>query len=607
MVSGADILSYKPNADLAGAGAVGGGPTSDLSPILNSLQQQNMQWNAMRFHQAVADRDKTLETFAQNNIDFPMEEGDKAQMEQKYNDMVDKYKANPKGFLTDPETIKSVQRFKADAAFAKTRYAELSKQRQAIAQEVDPQTRQDMIDHLEEQKAAGINKLPQPYFKKLDWDPKAMNPVPEEEVVTRVVKPNEQGLMTVVETKQTDPKKMLDHWSEQNFLEGKNKTLPDQARIYQQFALNNPAINNDDYWNKANKTIEEMNTNNGFKPGDRYYTAPIAVAGPDGKMVPVDQNPVEFGKKFYVANNYKQYTAEPVLSKDAQNMLKTKAQQGQAESATQKNQAQTDLEKMKSKEINDLLPHKISKLDAEAELARKRGDAATATALNKQKVIAKPVNDAISTFNNIDALHYKPFKSFTGIDPASLSTMGTNEHTQITEVPMTELGAVKMTSTPSTESGATKLTINKPVKMYAIRNDPKNPDAIKLVGVGKDGHVMKIVDLNQGINELISYEGGYKSKDNVDNQGEASKYLTELQGGQFPDVSLSRIRQHVGSTRTTTTTASPAQQPQAKPSVSVPITGAQLKKEGGVILAFHEGKWKRVISKDAGTGSLNLE
>lgn len=603
MVSGNDILSYKPNPDLAGGGAYNYGPDgnlgNELSGVLNSLNNQNLQWNAMKYHDAINKRDKALETFASNNIDFPMEENDRGDLDKQYSDMVDRYKKNPKGYLTDPQTLKDTQRFKHDVAYAKTRYATFAQQRQDIAKETDPQTRQDMIAHLNEQVGKPLHTLPEPYQKRLDWDPAVMNPKAEEEVVDRTWVPNKNGLMTIVETKQTDPKKMQDHWSEQNFLEGNNKTLPDQANIYMQHALANPDINNDEYWNKANSVIDQMNVKNDFKPGGKYYMAPIAVQGEDGHMHPVDKSPIEFGKKFYIANNYKHYTDNPALSKEAQGMQKTLADQKKAEAATR-------LDQTKAKEINDMLPWKEKKIQAEIDYLNKKGDREAAKAAKAKMTMAKPVNDAISTFNNVDALTYRPMnktvKAIAGFDPGALATIGTNDKTSYAEVPLTDLGAVKMTSIPSTEKGNTKMTIIKPDRIFAIRNDPSNPDAIKLIGIGKDGKVQKMVDVQQGINELISYEGGYKGKDNVKNQSTAMEYINDLQGGNYTDVSLKRIREHLSGTQ-------PVNAPKTEPtpSATIPIDGAQLKKEDGKVKAYYNGAWHNVLKKDSSNKTIILE
>ena len=102
-LNAAQVLSYKGNTDLGYTGegtpvATPNNAINQLSGILKSVEQTNMQWTAMQYQEALKDKERSLEQFAKADIDFPVDENDRERLVGNYDkvkEVMMKYNGNP--------------------------------------------------------------------------------------------------------------------------------------------------------------------------------------------------------------------------------------------------------------------------------------------------------------------------------------------------------------------------------------------------------------------------------------------------------------------------------------------------------------------------------
>jgi len=199
---------------------------------------------------------------------------------------------------------------------------------------------------------------------------------------------------------------------------------------------------------------------------------------------------------------------------------------------------------------------------------------------------------------------YQPFKNglaiggITGLQNVTPQSLGVPENSEITAIPSTNQGVIKMLSTPHIDQKTGKFVgANTPKYMFSIR---KPDGTVSLIGVGPDGAITKSVeDPENGANEIINYETNYNSKEKLKNQNLAALLYNREPGSPKQQIQPQAQQQQQN-----------APTPASSGNLMLPINDIKPEqvretKEGTEVL--HEGKWRKVISKNTTNGTINLE
>lgn len=590
MVTASQINSYQGNAELGGvvAGDTGEASLQMFNSMLRDIGQQNYSWNVQKYQQNIKDRDASMELFAQNKMPGEIDEVDQPALKGLYDQMETLYMENP-NIVQSPEAYAKMAKlsseFQAKATAAKTRQVEFAKQRVAIAAELDPRTRDRMKAHLAAQRDAGVDHLPEPYLNELDFDlgkmfaapgsaaaPAAggkagagtsgsqsgtgMDGTPSLVATDRKIITGEDGLTYEQVTYRPDADQMLNYWSPLRYMEGNHKTLPDEAALFQQYALGSKELNDQAYLGEINANIKKFNTDNGFKPGDGKYQEDFATKGDDGLLKINDSNPIDFGRKLYVGTYWRESTSAPTLNKQAQEQRRIKAQENQANAAATNSRAQAGLAGAKTREVNELLPFKKAEYIAKANKMSPEVVAAS-----------KPFSDATNAFDKADQqTNFAPLTNFKGITPEMKKGFGIGDNAQIAMVPFSNAAAVEMFSVPKTDLVSKKTTKAKPKQIFAIRDGGET----MLAAIDANGQY-QVMDLNQGVNAMIDVESGFSTgAETVKLKSGAKQYANTLMGGDKP-ITLANVRgaSSVQATPEPAAATTPAPAPNAKTSNTV--------------------------------------
>lgn len=553
MVSGNDIISYNGNAaqganDAGGIPFLGGFNTDHINNVMDDMSRQNMMWNSQMFQQKINDRNAMNDLLAQQDMNVDLLDQDRPVLQAKLNEMQKLYIDNP-DMLNNPAVYaqmqKKVKEFQAMRSNGKTRYLQVADMKKQMAENTDARFRQQMASHINEQVALGINHLPDPYMKIQDWtkDIEANPPVVAlGSPTTYRGKDGNYYTRTVMGNRLEDFFKYYDPF---NLIEGENKNLPDQIGAFYDWAGRDERFMGDQNLNAINAKMDAINAARGAKVGDPMYLRHIAEKGEDGKWA-LTSNAVEMVRALSIFKNYDQKVSE-ALSKDAAQQAVFRSQIVNNLASAGAHRAAAGLSNAKARAENELLPYRKNLFAAQAKAFEDKGDIAEAKVVKEREEVAKPVSDAVNAFDQADQLkNYRPATQIFNKMPTPAAealrlNLGIDDNWQFSSVPMTNSAAVKMLSVPVQTKGK-KQVAKAPVVIYAL----KGPDGqIKMVGLDKNGNFQKSTDLSQGVNELISYENGYDSKRKVELESKAKRYINYLQGGDYMDMSLDRIRNHV--------------------------------------------------------------
>lgn len=182
-VSGNDILSYRGDPALSSGSSTGTGFADNGAAALNQGTQQMLgnalraqqEWNAIQLARAYKDRDDNYALFAQQDLDFPVLDQDRPELDSKIteikNMMIEKpnIKADKAAYF---ELQKKIGDLRSSKAAAKTRYATAATQQQAIASELNPDLKKRMQESLDQQIAKGVNHSIDPYSQVITYDEK---------------------------------------------------------------------------------------------------------------------------------------------------------------------------------------------------------------------------------------------------------------------------------------------------------------------------------------------------------------------------------------------------------------------------------------------------
>lgn len=626
--SASAVESYNPNAEL-GYGAGGAPATQDYGSVVNGTIQQLNQTaynqQVLLHNQNIQDRDASMALFAQGKIAGDIDEIDRPEMEKVRAEMEDLYSKNP-NLKKDPEVFAKMQtlvnKFGELNVLGNTRDLEFKKQRLGIAAEKDPDKQKMMIDHLENERKKGIKHIPEPYVKGLDWTPEVITPVFEPAFMGSKTENGKDGLPYTTKQYRTNVKQFVDYYSPQNFLNGANNTKPNELAKWAENAYAMPELQDVKYLNAANKMIEKINADSGAVEGSKLFITPLANQDANGKWI-VEANPLELAKKLNLVGSYKDFSAPAELDPNYQKVRTDKAQEIQYRSAANENNAQAE-------RTRRLMDDEEAKLKAEARDATLRGDKQEYENKIAMAASSKPVIDAFSTFDEAQsAKGYKTASVFIkdgGLSATAQATLqgviGGNDTLQITEIPASNTGARKMLSTRP--EGKNKV-LTAPAKMYSIK-DPNDPDNTILVGLDKAGNLYKTSNLSQGINDLISFEtNNAVGKDRVALASAGQLYVEELQGVPG-EARLTKMREKLNASpgtsgpATNVNQATPVATPKpanTQPTTTVSSLSIKIPANykdpsvsrvvGGVPQIFHNGKWRKVVSSNSQTGTINLE
>lgn len=364
---------------------------------------------------------------------------------------------------------------------------------------------------------------------------------------------NKNGFMYVQKQKHTPIADFYAHYyAPDSYKPDKNNIMPYAIADFYQKSLNTPQTHSDEWANFINSKLEEANRKEGLKPTDIQYLKP-AFAKNDNGSWNITPDPRQYAMDVSVAMNYK-HSTDLTPSKEAQEIATIKAHGNEYNAAAGLSGAKAATENYLRNKKGQLIDSEIFKNLQAGEKDAAEGD----------KIVSKPVTDVVNTFNAINSKgEFKPIKSGTSDNPLNsvgsmaafnnAKTVGVGDDWQYTDIPSNDLPSIKMLSVPVEQNVGTKLNpsmkkvMQKPDRIMAFRSADGNEDNLKLVGFDKDGKVLKAVDLSQGINEMISAENGDDKGNTVSVESKAQQYINKLQGGNYGEVSLKRIRQHLGS------------------------------------------------------------
>lgn len=543
-VTASQIDSYQGNANLAfGADGRSLNPGDrDISSTVNSALEQaqarDFQWQVKQHDQRIKDRDATLDLFASAKLDGDVDEADRPALDKLYGEVKDillanpNIKANPQAYANAQQKIKEYNNL---GTMANTREAEFKKMRLDIAQDQDLDRRKKKIEHLDAEINKGIKHMPTPYLSKQSWDDDKISPDPGMITVEYVAGKDANGLPTKSEKKRTNIKALLDNYSTGRLLEGPNKDLPNQIAAKAEALLAGGELANDSSISEANKRIAEINAENNFNPGDKYFTKPIAVKDDNGKWV-LDTNPVEIVKKLDLINRYKNETTAAKIDEDVLKGQATVANIEQSKAAAGASRANAAQSYNAISVANAKLPGELKKLDAEVEKIKKEGG--DPTSVINQKAYATIGASAIDAFD--EAAKSKGAKTasqiFTpnsdGTPNSILGALNLTGNEVLVPVSLSNAAAREMLTINSTTKDGKEIEAL-PNNIYLIK-DKNNPSNNRIVGINKaytaGNQVTGSYNLNEGAIKLASDRLGNTTGENNPNiQAGVAEYVSRFQ------------------------------------------------------------------------------
>lgn len=556
MATGSDILSYKGQADL-GYGP-GDSPAADSNSLdnfnetLRQVNQQQFQWNAMKYQQKIKDRDDTLAVMANQNVDSPVRDEDRPALDDQISKMKDilvqnpDIKSNPKAYL---DFQNAVSKFKGMKAMAQTRYATLGQQQQDIANNPDAEDRKSMQAHFQQQVDGGVTHLPDPYQKMQSFDPAITTAAPPPEVTPGGVVVGKDGLAYRQQTTGSN----LDDFTkfyDGIMTEAPGKNTPNQIAENVTALAANKDFNTPANYDAINAKLEAINQANNLKPRDPKRLLPFT----DSSGVPTS-NPAQFMMDVALAKNYQLPTTSLTLDKDAQKGLLTAAQQKLAGAKTTTESFTQRLKSAQAGKEGAL----ATKARAEANLANEKAKQVAPDSQAERDALAAKGEVKIKSASAVDEVVHTMNRLYTGnnfkpiadaVPPSALSAItqatGIDGSYQVASVPTNDLSAQKMLSVPKYSGGAYS-GVTQPTTMIVARSTQGGINKTILIGLNKDGQVMKTVNANNAIGEVIKYDNGYnRNKSTMDQENAADAVVKEAQGSKAAGTDIEAIIRNNG-------------------------------------------------------------
>lgn len=567
MATGSDILSYKGNAALAagsdpstieafGAGGQGGDPLAGVNATLSKVMDHQLRWNAMEYEQAVKDRDSLYETFASQDIDFPVEDVDRPVLQEKI-DKIKKMmiakpnlKADRRAYL---EVQGEINKLTALKASAKTRAASAVIQRKAAAEERNPVKKERMMQALNEQLGKGVEHQIDPFSEILTYE-QADLAAPAATVTYEEFEQN--GIPYRIEVSRPNPFAYTDEVSFEGVLSGEKVDLPYKIKDFYTQQAQNPELMNADTVAKMNAVIDTFNTQNKFDPSSQYYAKHIAEVK-DGQVA-TNLSPADFWKSFKVASTWGESRSAAKVDEDKQAALekKMKISTGYQDARSKATTAAASM--LRAKTDASLAPAQIELYKANAKKALADGDKTRYETETLKAKSSFQVNSVIQLFNN--TAKSKNFKTYKQLTPPeqnamnNLSQFGIGNDWSVINIGKKDETAVKALSTgvyykkdgtplpPGQFEEGSTLRLTTPSEIFMLRSPDGDPNKQRLIGIDKAGGVMKILDATQAVDRLIFDASGHKNdKDYVDKTSAATQVINDAQGGERRGLDLNLI------------------------------------------------------------------
>lgn len=609
-----DILGYKGQAEL-GYGAEGTPYIGDNSAgtgvvlkALNEVEQQGWRQNIMRYNQRVADRDETLKLASSQDIDVDIIDEDRKPLENKLKEIQDIYIANPDIKNNEKAYLglkKAIDEFKDMKTSAKTRSVEIKKMKQDYATNPDPEYRQTLGEHIKKQVDEGIYHIPDPYQQIQDWDDSIFaHPEP----VKKMGNPYEKdGLVFKNQIEETPLEDFFSFYTLSNMIEGANKNIPNKVGAFYKSSSTNEYFMSDKSILAINGKLDEINKRKGMTEENPYYLYPIATKDEDGKWIPT-KDPTQVAMDVAILKNYK-YESTNIADKDLQKAILTR-EQARTQVATQglrKAQVQKELTAAQVNKSRVGLNNALAqKYNADAIKAQKDGDLIAAKALREKAAGAKPVDEVVNTFYNLNSSgQFKKSADYPKVN-AALTTdvvnglvpgQGTESGYEVAPVNISNTTAKKMLSQIAPPNKGKYTGIIEPTEIYFARSTDGDLNKTKLVGIMPDGSV-KVVTPSEAVDKIIHHENGYiRSPTTVNHQSAARAVIMEAQGSEKEGIDLNAIVERKGIVNTETAT----------PSNNVVPLDSKIRTGSNGPEVLVNGSWRKITGKSTKKGYIRYE
>jgi len=556
--TGNDLLAYQGNAALAVGGANNGGGFLDnggsilakeANEIIDIAGRNQLMSNSRKYEQAIKDRDAIYEQFAKTDLDFPVEDIDRPELQAKIDSVKKKMietpnlRANREKWL---EVQKDLNELTAMKASAKTRSAIAADQRIAAAKEINPMKKKEMMESLDTQLNKGVYHQIDPYSKLVEWDEKTLAPISYTKTLERSVR---NGVPYVTEIETPMLQGWRNHYSIESLAQGKNQNLPFAIRDWNIQQETNPELFSPENVKKVNARIDAINAEQKLTGDD--ILPHFGEVGADGKVT-MNPNPTTRMMLWDVAGRYVTKRGAEKIDED---FLKGKKMQSEAyENMAQGDAARTNAAgamiqaKARAQEVNDnskLIPSRIKLLEAQAKQAEASGDKAQAETLRMQSNGASNVRDAVQMFTNIvrDANGFSTQIKLPQNALANLQGLGLPAGATYKELGRGNETAVKMLSMVAelgSKTEGTPMVLDKPTRIYAVKI-PGNANSVRVMGVYKDGQT-RMVDPNEGWQRLAIFNNGFEQNDKLnDVLTGGTAVIREMQGSDATSLDLGAI------------------------------------------------------------------
>lgn len=602
MASGNEILAYGGNAAL-GANGTGAaiqsttpGNLDYLNSVLDRVARDDHNNATQDYMQRIKDRDATLGLLSNMQIDVPINEEYRPALEADINDATKLWINDPKGVVSDPKKFQQLQalnsRFREKLVNAKANQIEIMKMEQDYANNTNPTYRKNLAEHIQQQKALGPNHLVLPYAKQaslVGWLYKHTSPgitttktKTDSEGDVQTVVTNVDGAINRLPSAKTrvidEPGTFIGsiegdgtNGTTPGFMYGKYQTSTNLPEIYRYYSperltpteytdlqdqinrgynliVQNPEFMTPQSFNDINAAIKAANENEGIKPGETFYTPPITTKNPNTGEEILTATPTELAIALSVAGNYRKSGVELRPSESLQKQKLTLEQARTQLSMQQENAAQAGLANAKAKTENARRSAEVGLLNAQIYKETMAGKK-DAVSLEKDRLVSKPANDVVNLFDRVDKMSgFQPASTVSQLLSPTAQTqafkdLGIDSTWELVALPKSEQTARQILSEPTyLENG--KIMPNSPKIMYAIRNPNGDPNSVKIISYDPDKmEVVKAVDLSQGLNEITRYNSNYNARDAEKRLNQIKSYINVIQGGDYQDVDLGRIRQ----------------------------------------------------------------
>lgn len=291
--SASEIANYKGNA-AASAGsdpgvAIIAGQTdaSRINERFDAIAMINIEKNRRAYEQKIKDRDDIFDKLASKDMTInQMLEPDRNMVRDKYLKPIRELLLRNPDIKSNPEDYATFQSLTQDFEEAKTygqhRYIMMTTLDSDIAKELDPEKKMRMQAHRDKMGKQGIFEKVTPFQQTLDYSDKTFVTVPP--VATK--KQDISGDRVVTSTRSHTPLRLFKEGVLANYIEGPNKTLPNEMR---QFKESFDALPNDEKAQRIsqwNARIKQANDDENLVPGMTDYVEPIKSTlqkGPDGQ------------------------------------------------------------------------------------------------------------------------------------------------------------------------------------------------------------------------------------------------------------------------------------------------------------------------------------